>query len=225
MTKYTFQDIFQWLNPEARLAFIKIAQTRKYLKRQIVFANGDDGNEFYRIASGKVRIYEITADERELTYGLLEAGDCFGFVSLLDNGPRHATVETCSKVELQVITQSAFEKLSAKHPIFLDGLLQLCAIHIRGMADRLASAHFDNVPARLLRCILREVDFSEPDSVDGTGLSVRFSQSELALMIGASRQSVNKALQAFHCQGLLSVCGGRLTIQNLKKMRALSAER
>ncbi len=221
MVGFSSFDILQWLPPEAQQAFTRAAQTRKFGNGQIIYTQSDFGDEMYRIVSGSIRLSGIKSDGRELLYLVFEAGDCFGTSSIIDGEPRLQTAEARGNTQLQVIKRSALNKLRTEFPEYNDALLRLVTGHLRLIADYFASSNLDKISDRLLQRILDTASVAGVACDEGIKLSHRLSQSELALMIGASRQSVNKVLHEFQDQGLLTIRYGTLIIRDPEKLRAL----
>jgi CRP/FNR family cyclic AMP-dependent transcriptional regulator len=204
-------DIFQWLPAEVRDEFTKAARRRRCLKGELIYIQGEPGEHMYRLLSGAVRLSVARSDGRELLYLLFEPGDCFGVSSLVDGESRPQTAEAGSDLEMLVVDRRAFNRLRTEHREFDDGLL----------SGFFADAHLDDLTARVAsRIVAAARSFGMP-GVGGINLSVRLSQAELALMVGASRQAVNKVLQQFQKDGLVSINGVRFKIHSLDGLRSL----
>lgn len=221
MSTYSSFDILQWLPTEAQAAFAQAAHIRKFSGGQVVYTQADRGDEMYRIASGSIRLSGFGSDGRQLIYLLFEEGDCFGISSVIDGEPRLQTAEALGDTQLQAVKRSTLNKLREDHPAFNDAIMRLLTGHLRMMADYFASSHLDEMSDRLLQRILDAASVAGVECEEGIRLSHRLSQSELAMMVGASRQSVNRALQNFQNEGLLTLRYGSLIIRDLERVRAL----
>src|SRR5262249_47997978 len=149
-----------------------------------------------RIVSGSVRMSVLRRDGREALHSVLGPGDCFGICSLLDEAPRHHTTTANGPVELQVLRRDACERLRSQHMSFGDGLFRHMSRHTRLLSDYFVSSTLDELSCRVA---LRLLKAQKPSVVSrhGIRLTVHLSQSEIALMVGASRQAVNKVLKKF----------------------------
>jgi len=208
-------DITQWLPEDACHAFHAAARRVRCKQGELIYSQGDVGNAMFRLVSGAVRLSVARADGRELLYLLFQPGDCFGASSLVDGGPLPHTAEAAEDIELEVLGEAAFTQLRAEHRPFEDALLRLTTGHMRALSEFFAHAHLEDLPARIARRILAAAgSFGQPTD-DGISLTIALPQSELARMVGGSRQSVNKILQQFHREGLLGTAGGRLIIHSV----------
>jgi CRP-like cAMP-binding protein len=146
-------------------------------------------------------------DGREALQSVLQAGDCFGICSMIDGGTRYQTTTTNDAVELQVLHREACERLRSQHPSFGDGLVRHMSRHSRLLSDYFVSSTLDELSSRVAMRLL--------------GLSVALSQSEIALMVGASRQAVNKVLQKFQVDGLIHIEYGSVRLLDIERLRCL----
>lgn len=213
-------DLFQWLPSDVRADFLGAAERRHYGKGQIIYAQGDHGDRMFRLLSGAVRLSVARADGRELLYLLFEPGDCFGVSSLIDGEGLPQTAEASETLELLVLRKPDFDRLRATYPEFNDALLRLVSRHMRLLSGLFADAHLDDITARVAsRIVAASSSFGE-EAEGGIGLSVGLTQAELALMVGGSRQTVNRVLRQFQQEGLVTVRGGRLIILQLARLRS-----
>lgn len=223
---YSPFDLFQWLPLEAQNAFTLASRRMRFADGHPIYSQGEPGNEMFRIVSGSVRMSFLRRDGREALYLILGPGDCFGMRSLVDGAPRSLTTSAQSDVELQVLRRDAFERLRSQHPSFNDGLGRLISLHVRLLCEYFASSTLDDLPCRVAQRLLAqrllEVKKSNVTGADAIQLTVRLSQSEIALMVGASRQAVNKVLQKFQNDGLISIEYGSVQIHDVDRLQSIT---
>lgn len=212
-------DIFRWLSTEAQRAFLRASRRRRFPDGSRIYSQSEPGGEIYRIVSGSVRMSILCQDGREALYLVLVAGDCFGICSLLDGSPRHHTTRASGDVEVQVLRRDACERLRFQHASFAAGLIGLMMRHVRLLSEYLASATFDPLSRRVALRLLRARKY-RARSGDRVRLTVRISQSEIALMVRASRQAVSKVLQKYQEEGLISIEYGRIHIRDIERLRS-----
>lgn len=219
---YSPFDIFQWLSAEAQAAFALACRQRHFSDSRRIYMQSEPGNEMYRIVSGSVRMSVLRHDGREVLYLVLEPGDCFGVSSLLDGAPRSHTTNANGAVELQVLRRDACERLRCLHASFGDALIHLISHHMRLLSQYFVSSILDELPCRVAQRLLQAHELS---LISGHGIrpTVRLSQGEIALMVGASRQSVNRVLQKFQDDGLISIEYGRLRVRDIERLRSATA--
>ena len=212
-------DIFQWMSTDAQQDFSLASRRRRFADNCRIYSQSDPGTDMYRILSGSVRMSVLRHDGREALHSLLEAGDCFGICSMLDGAPRHHTTTANGNVEVQVLGHDACEHLRTQHPSFSDGLIRHMSRHTRLLSEYFVSSTIDDLPCRVAMRLLKS---QKSDLVRGlgTGLTVRLSQSEIALMVGASRQAVNRVLQRFQDHGLITLEYGRVQVHDVDGLKS-----
>ena len=216
---YSTYDILQWMDADTRRAYGAAVRVRKYKPGQVIYLQGDSGTEMFRLVSGSVRMVVNRADGREIVYILFQPGDCFGDSSLVDGDTRPQTAEALTEVSLEVLDQSSFRRLRELSRSFDDALLRLLSRQMRYISMHFADANLSPLPVRIAGRVLSAAQSFGSQQADGLRLTVPLSQSELAAMVGASRQSVNKVLQAFQTEGLLRVEYGNLLILDLEGLQ------
>jgi CRP-like cAMP-binding protein len=218
-TGYSPFDIFQWLSTEAQIAFDWASRRRRFSDSCRIYAQSEPGNEMYRIISGSVRMSVLREDGREALHSVLEAGDCFGICSMLDGVARHHTTSAAGDVELQVLRRDACERLRSQHASFSDGLIRHMSRHTRLLSDYFVSSTLDELPRRVAMRLLKA---RNPSAVGGNQnrLTVHLSQNEIAQMVGASRQSVNKVLQKFQDDGLITIEYGCVQVLDIDRLQS-----
>jgi CRP-like cAMP-binding protein len=191
-----------------------LMRRRPYAKDEVIYLRGDPGTAFYVIASGKVKIALTSPEGKELILRRLAAGGFHGELALLDNEPRSAdAVATEPSVQL-VLQRDAFRQFLSDHPEVATKLLGTVSRYLRSNADLIQDATFLDVPARLARVLLELA--SEPGATDlppaGAIIPDRMKQGELASLVGATRESINKWLGSFERQGLIAYDKGQITL-------------
>jgi CRP/FNR family cyclic AMP-dependent transcriptional regulator len=212
---YSSFDIFQWLPRESQEAFGLACRRRHYSDGCRIYSQSEPANDMYRLISGSVRMSVLRQDGREVLYQVLEPGDCFGVCSLLDRAPRHHTTTASGDVEAQMLTRDACERLRAQDASFADGLIRQVSRHMRQLSEYFVSSTLDDLPCRVAQRLLN----ASVASGRGISATVCLCQGELALMVGASRQAVNRVLQRFQDQGLISIEYGRVQVHDVERLR------
>lgn len=190
----------------------------------LIYAEGDRGNQMYRVVRGTVRLSVARANGREVIYKFFEPGDCFGVSNCIDQDPRPQTAEAGADVEVQVITQASFDRLRAADRSFEDALLRLMTRQMRLLSVFTAESHLDDLTARVASRILTATQsFGQPSEI-GIRLKVHLSQADLALQVGTSRQSVNKILHRLQDEGVLLIEYANLVVTDLDKIQRLATK-
>jgi len=191
-----------------------LMRRRPYAKDEVIYLRGDPGTAFYVIASGKVKIALTSPEGKELILRRLTAGGFHGELALLDDEPRSADAVATEPTIQLVLQRDAFRRFLADHPEVATKLLGTVSRYLRSNADLIQDATFLDVPARLARVLLELA--SEPGATDlppaGAVIPDRMKQGELASLVGATRESINKWLGSFERQGLIAYEKGQITL-------------
>ncbi len=169
-----------------------------------------------------MRLYVSNADGRQLTFLLFGSGDCFGNSSVIDGGPRPQTAEAHEACELQVFDKNGVDALRERYPAVSDALLHLTARQSRILSNFFAQSHLDQPAARVAQRLVAAIDHPGPEARASERVAAPFSQSDLALMVGIARQTVNKVLRQFKIDRLISVDRGEMIVLDLPGLRTIA---
>ncbi len=204
---------------------VDVLQERRYRKGEIIFHEGDLGDSLYVIQSGSVKIVLPSpegADEAILA--TLRAGDFFGELALLDGAERSATAIAHEPTQALVLRRNTFESLVNDQPDLRFALLGALAAELRRLTHHVGELHFLNLPGRLAQRIVRLAKEADPAARGEVRLSWPYSQTELAAMIGGTRQSVNRLLSDFAAEDLIRIERDVLVVPDLARLER-AAER
>ena len=193
---------------------------RMFAKDQIIFAEGDPGTSLYLVETGRVKISLASPEGKELVLNILGPGDFFGELALLDGEPRSADAVAQEPSQLLLLGREDFVSFVESSPMVAMGLLTAVGRWLRRSTQVARDGALLDVPSRLARVLL---DLAEPrgEPVDEKSMVVapRLTQSELAAMIGATRESVNKSLGYFERQGIIRRDGRMIRILRPEALR------
>ena len=198
--------------------------TRRFRRSEVIFHAGDPGDALFVVTAGQVKI-TLPSDEgsEPAILTTIGPGGFFGELALLDGAARSATAIALDGVEAQVLRRESFQQLLDEQPLLRHVLLVALAGEIRRLTGQVEDLHFLDLPGRLARHLLRSIDGVEHEPGLVTGEHRRpwpYTQSELAGMIGGSRQSVNRLLADLAGQGLLRFEGDTLVIPDATRLAA-----
>jgi CRP-like cAMP-binding protein len=176
----------------------------QYAPGQIVFGRGDPGRDIYFVAEGRVRLSVLTPEGRELSFAHAEAGQIFGEIAVLDGGVRTADATAVSKVVAQTLSKSALMRLVETRAPVREAVIKFLCNRVREADQQLEGIALYPIEVRLARFFLAAARQKGP-AKSGTRitLDLPISQSELALLIGASRPKVNAALALLQDSGAI----------------------
>ena len=179
---------------------------------QAIFARGDPGRDIYLVTSGRVRLSVLTSEGRELSFAHAEPGHIFGEIAVLDGGVRTADATAVTKVAAQTLSKGSLTRLIEQRNIVREAVIKFLCKRVREADHQLEGIALYPIEVRLARFFLaaarQKSDFKPGAKVV---LDLPISQSELALLIGASRPKVNAALSMLEDGGAIERKDSRFT--------------
>ena len=199
-------------------------RTRRYRRNETIFHQGDPGDSLYIIESGAVKIVLPSPEgEDEAIIATLGPGDFFGELALLDGAERSATAIAHEATTALVLRRHAFGQLIDTVPALRHELLAGLVAELRRLTHHVEELHFLDLPGRLARRIVRLAREVDPEPSGPVTLDWSFSQSELAAMIGGTRQTVNRLLGEFTAEGLIRIDRDTLVVPDLDRLERAAA--
>jgi CRP/FNR family transcriptional regulator, cyclic AMP receptor protein len=211
--------LFQGLDPTDLEGIARAMNRRRYRRHEVIFHEGDPGDALHLVVEGQVKIARESADGGEAIVVILSPGDTFGELVLLDGAPRSATAIAVEATETLAMSRSSFAALIDGTGPFRWRVLSGIAQRIRRVTDQLAEVHFLDLSGRLALQLSRLAEETAPGQTADIELRGTLTQSDLAAMIGGTRQRVNQILSDFAEEGLVRQDGGRLVIRDLARLR------
>ena len=195
--------LFSALDDEAAASLRTSLSTIRLRRGEVLFHEGDSGDKLYIVADGKVKLGRTSSDGRENLLAILGPGQMFGELSLFDPGPRSATVTAVTDVAFYSLSHDDLLKWLEGRVDVAKGLLAQLAHRLRRANDVVADLVFSDVPGRVAKALLDLADRFGRVADDGVHVHHDLTQEELAQLVGASRETVNKALADFASRGWL----------------------
>jgi CRP/FNR family cyclic AMP-dependent transcriptional regulator len=194
---------------------------RSYNHGAIVFSQADPGDALYGVVTGKIRISAGSPDGREMFLNIMEPGDTFGEIALLDGHQRTATASATAPSELIIITRDHFLELLEREPKLVSHVIQLLCQRIRWTSGLAEESALLSVPARLARRLLSLGKFHGRETPNGVELTI--SQEEVARFLALSRQAVNQYLQNWRAQRWVTLGRGKIVITDERALQDIVA--
>lgn len=191
-------------------------------KGDVIFNEGDDGHALYVIVKGKVKMARTARDGRENLLGLLGVGDMLGELSVFDPGPRLSRAHAVEDSVIYELPKDVLDAWLDDHLEMSRHLMRALAQRIRRISNTMADLVFSDVPGRVAKAIL---DLGHRfGRMERGHVTVRhgLTQEELAQLVGASRETVNKALADFASRGWIDVHIGAVEVYEPERLRARS---
>jgi CRP/FNR family transcriptional regulator, cyclic AMP receptor protein len=210
-TLLTETDFFRDLT-EDDLRFLLPTCTIRMLRRgDLLFEEGDDCSELFIVSSGLIAISKKSIDGRESVVALMERGELFGEMGMLDGLGRSAEARALEPSEVIAIPYAPVRELFEQQPALLWGTTAMLVGRLRAMDEALADSVFLDVTGRTAKRLLEIA--GEADE-----FYLPVTQEELAGMVGASRERVNKAISSFIRLGWLEQADRRYKIVNRERL-------
>jgi len=188
------------LPPDTLEALRQQSTVRKVARNEVLFRQGEASSELYGIVNGKVAILTRSPDGRESLVAVLDEGSLFGELGLFDEGPRSADARALEETNVLVLGYDVVRSAIDENPTLLWIIVRLLARRLRNTDESLADAVFLDVPARTAKRLLEIAG-------DADQFRLPMTQEDLAGLVGASRERVNKALSLFTRLGWIEVEG------------------
>ncbi|MDQ6874308.1 MAG: Crp/Fnr family transcriptional regulator [Actinomycetota bacterium] len=205
--------LFHGVDEEAAGALSSSLEYLDLGRGETVFAEGEPGDSLYIVLSGKVKVGRRASDGRENMLAIMGPSDMFGELSSFDPGPRTATAVAVTDVRLARLRHASLRPWMAQRPQIAEQLLRVLARRLRRTNDALADLIFTDVPGRVAKNLLElAARFGSRDSEGAMRVTHDLTQEELAQLVGASRETVNKALADFAGRGWLRLEGKTVVI-------------
>jgi len=199
---------------------VHVLKVRRFRRGETIFHQGDPGDALFVVDTGSVKVV-LPSDEgaEPAIVAILGTGEFFGELAILDGASHSATIVAIEPTETLVLHRDAFLSLIDSDAGLRRALLASLAAEIRRLTGHVEDLHFLDLPGRLASRILRLAESSGTKAADG---SVRigwpYTQSELAGMIGGSRQSVNRLLADLTDQGLVRLERDQLVVPDADRL-------
>jgi CRP-like cAMP-binding protein len=201
--------LFAGLDDDAWNALTPRLTTRTLARADHLFREGDPGDALHVVVDGKVKISRTAVDGRENVLAILGPGDLLGELAIFDSQRRGATATAVTDSTLATLNEADFHAWVAECPSAAVELLRALAVRLRQTNEAMADLVFTDVPGRVAKTLL-----ALADKFGGEGGRVEhdLTQEELAQLVGASRETVNKALSEFAARGWLRLDGRAVVV-------------
>lgn len=178
---------------------------------QLIFSRGDTTRDIYLVLDGRVRLSILTGEGRELSLTHATPGTLFGEIACLDGGPRTANATAITPVKVLLLPHAAMAALMETNPRIANAMVQFLCSRLRQTDDKLEAIALHPIEVRLARFLMSAILLQSPGaSGKRVPLDLKMSQSEVGLLIGASRPKVNSALMALEDTGAVTRDGTKL---------------
>jgi CRP/FNR family cyclic AMP-dependent transcriptional regulator len=205
--------IFSELSDEDITSLARLALRKRYPKDTVVFFENEEGDFFFTITEGRIKVTILGDDGREVILSVLGPGDFFGEMALLDNEPRSATAIAVEESELLSLHRSDFQSVLNDNKSITSALIRVLSARLRRANHQISTLALLDVYGRVARVI---VDMAREEGKrlrDGRIAFRRATHQEIANRIGTTRETVTRMLKDLERQGLIHVEGKEIVVQ------------
>ncbi len=204
--------ILQGVEPHAAEALAESLERVSFPRGHVIFVEGQPGDRLYIVASGKVKVGRKSPDGRENLLMVAGPSDMFGELSIFDPGPRTSSATSVTEVRAFSMDRAALREWIGKRPEIAEQLLRVLARRLRRTNNMLADLIFTDVPGRVAKSLLQLARQFGSQESGLLRVTHDLTQEEIAQLVGASRETVNKALADFAQRGWLRLEGKSVLI-------------
>ncbi|PKB68502.1 MAG: hypothetical protein BZY81_01890 [SAR202 cluster bacterium Io17-Chloro-G4] len=217
----TTVPIFSNLKPEDLEPLSGKLRRRGYQKGEVIFHQDDPADRMHIIVEGNIRISITSDDGREKDLAVLQPGDCFGEMALLDGSNRSATATAVDPTQTLALYREDFMEFLREHPEVVAQTTSLLTSRLRSVNQMLGDMAFLDVPTRMAKQLLELAQAYAGEEAQGGPIEVPMGQDQLARLVGASRETISRALNSYRRLGILSTSHRRITITDLKALERM----
>ncbi len=211
--------LFAGLNEQQFAALASRASQTALRRGEVLFEEGDPGDRLFIITEGKVKLGHSSADGRESLIAILGPGEIIGELTLFDPGPRSTTATAVSSATLLSLDHEDLSAVLDQSPEAAKHMLRALAQRLRRTNESLSDLVFSDVPGRVAKALLDLAKrFGHPTD-NGIHVGHELTQEELAQLVGASRETVNKSLADFVSRGWIRLEGRAVTLLDVDRLR------
>ena len=213
--------LFAGLRADERAGLAARARIRVFDPGETVFTIGSPGNQLMAVLSGAVRISVPSSDKNELVLAIIHPGEFFGELAVLDGKERSADATAESACMLAILDRRDILSVLERNPTAWLKLVEVLCQRLRQTNEVFAEVALLHLPARLAKAMLR---ISKANAAEAQAAKIKFSQRELANMLGGSRESVNKCLRKWQRKGIVEISEGSIIITKLAALEDIAEE-
>ncbi|MEW5945609.1 MAG: Crp/Fnr family transcriptional regulator [bacterium] len=192
------------------------ATVRRYEKNEVIIHKLERGDTFFSIIDGRVKVILSDEDGKEFIVDVLKPKEFFGELALLDGEPRSATVVAQEPTEVLVLTREEFLNQLKKHPELGIKIMRVLGRRLRRANQRIESLAFMDVCGRLAGTLIDLAASSGEKQSDGVNVPLDFSRTELANLVGTTRETLTRALRTLQSMGYIKIKKKFVVVTNMK---------
>lgn len=183
----------------------RLGHKRFYRKDDMVFHVGSPSDEVFILLEGRVKIFELSMEGKEVILWFCFPGELFGLSELFIGGGRQVNAQACSKVEILALKLNDFERYIRQNPNLAMSVIQVLGYRLRQLSSALLNLASDDVTARVVKLLTRLSSHYGKPCENGIVLDIALTHQEIADMVSASRQTVTTVLSTLRKKSIIKV--------------------
>jgi CRP-like cAMP-binding protein len=212
--------LFAPLDP-SEIEFIAArAGLKSYAPGELLFSEGDPCEGLFVVASGRVRIFKVSASGREQVLAIEGAGSSIAELPVFDGGKYPASAAALEQSELVFVSRSDFRAVCLEHPEVALKVLQVVGGRLRRLVGIIEELSFTTVRHRLISWLLRQARAEGRPTSRGIAITLGASHQELAAQIGTVRELVSRNMARLQAQGFIEINGREVVMLDLDGLEA-----
>jgi len=204
--------LFKGLSPGDRADLVARARIRNYPAGETIFLMGASGDSMMAVLDGTIRISVPSPEGKEIVLAIIQPGEVFGEIALLDGKERTAEATAMTDCTLAVLERRDVLSFLEAHPGGWPRLVDLLCARLRHSDRQIAEMAFLQLPVRLAKALLRMADMAAGLAGARAGARIRLTQRELGNIVGMTRESVNKCLREWQRAGIVRIEANAIVI-------------
>lgn len=211
------------LSPAHLREVYRLAREIDLAPGESLFTKRQDADAMFIVLSGRIKIFTDSAGKKRKTFAYLTEGEFFGEMALVEELPRTASATAVEASRLMLIYKKDFQRLLARDPKLSLYLLRTLCARLRHANEEIEGMLFRNILGRVAKVVLELAQRSgEPWNGGGRALKQKFTQQELADLVGTTREPLICALSSLRRAGLVATTGdGRYAVPEPSKLAGL----
>jgi len=205
---------------EKELHALSARVTKKHFRRgELLFSEGDPCTGLFLVASGKVRIFKVSAAGREQVLAVEGPGSSFAELPVFDGGDYPASASALEEAEILFVSRKDFQNFCREHPDVALKVIAVVGSRLRRLVGIIEELSFTTVRQRLIAAILRMAETTGVSSKDGVHVELARSHQDLAAELGTVRELVSRNLSRLQAEGFVEVEGRKIVVKNLAALK------
>jgi CRP/FNR family transcriptional regulator, cyclic AMP receptor protein len=202
-------------------ALLHYSRVERYPAGCEIYAKGSPGQCMMAVLRGTAKMSSVSPEGKEIVLNIINPGEIFGEIALLDGGERSADAVAMTDCELLVLNRRDFMPVLDNHADICLMLIRILCQRLRRTSEQVEDVLFRHLEARIAKALLQLSERAGGPDAGGRVLELHLSQSEIGNIVGGSRESVNKQLQVWQRAGLIDLAKGSIVIRDPAAIKQL----